>query len=51
MGCWKMSKMEFLDTKEAEKFKKKSGNSIVGHPVVTYVLMMKWIQIEKNTII
>ena len=28
-----MSKMDFLDPKEAEKFKNKSGNSFGGHPV------------------
>ena len=29
-----MSKIEFLDPREAEKLKKKSGNSFVGHPVI-----------------
>ena len=28
-----MSKMKFLDPKEAEKFKNKSGKCFVGHPV------------------
>ena len=31
-----MSKMKFLDPKEAEKFKNKSGKCFVGHPVVFF---------------
>ena len=35
-----MSKMKFLDPKEAEKFKNKSGKCFVGHPVVSVPVSM-----------
>ena len=37
MGCWKMSKMEFLDPKEAEKFKKTKVETVLWDTLFVYL--------------
>ena len=46
-----MSKMKFLDPKEAEKFKNKSGKCFVGHPVIYQGILKLGLDMPKNSIL